>query len=414
MTASTASAYQNTSRRERRRARSCCSKKSKLRERDLRRLALLGRFGRVQELGGVETEHAGEDVVRKGLAPGVVFHHRVVERLARERHLVLGAGELFLDRQHVLVGLEVGVGLGEREQASEHAGERALGLAEALHRRRVARVGRRALRRGHRLIPGLDHRFERLALVLEVALDDFHQVRDQVVAPLELHVDLRERILVPVAQRDQAVVDADGPDGEPDDDDQYDPAANAHACLPLPTITYVFPRCRVARRSCARPNATASARQAAAMAIATSGIERTSMPSERSPVNSHPPAASAPRTATMSITFLALYFSSRPSTVNSTSRAGLEMAKLAVRCSAWKAITTASTGAAASTAKPAAITSGSSASAAPTPKRAISLPVAKNCTARVSRPTARSTAAKMRVRTAGSSDAAATIAACSK
>ena len=56
------------------------------------------------------------------------------------------------------------------------------------------------------------------------------------------------------------------------------------------------------------------------------------------------------------------------------------MAKFAVRCSAWKAITTASTGAAASTAKPAAKTSGSSASAGPTPKRAISLPVATNCT----------------------------------
>ena len=77
------------------------------------------------------------------------------------------------------------------------------------------------------------------------------------------------------------------------------------------------------------------------------------MPSERSAVNSQPPAASAPRTATMSITFFALYFSSRATTVNSTSRAGLEMAKFAVRCSAWKAITTASTGAAASTAKPA-------------------------------------------------------------
>ena len=55
-----------------------------------------------------------------------------------------------------------------------------------------------------------------------------------------------------------------------------------------------------------------------------------------------------------------------------------------------------------------------SASAAPTPKRAISLPVAKNCTASVSRPTARSMAAKMRVRTAGSSEAAATMFACWK
>ena len=148
--------------------------------------------------------------------------------------------------------------------------------------------------------------------------------------------------------------------------------------------------------------------------MALTASERASMPSARSPVTSQPPAASAPRTATMSITFFALYFSSRASTVKSTSRAGLEIAKFAVRCSAWKAITTASTGAAASSANPATNTSGTSASAGPTPKRSMSLPVARNCTASVSSPTERSTVAKMRVRTAGSSEAAATIAACSK
>jgi len=50
----------------------------------------------------------------------------------------------------------------------------------------------------------------------------------------------------------------------------------------------------------------------------------------------------------------------------------------------------------------------------PAPKRWISRPVAKNCTSRVSTPTARSIAAKMRVRTAGSSEAAATMFACWK
>ena len=51
----------------------------------------------------------------------------------------------------------------------------------------------------------------------------------------------------------------------------------------------------------------------------------------------------------MSITFFALYFSSRASTVNSTSRAGFERAKLAVRWIAWKAMTTSSAGVKAST-----------------------------------------------------------------
>ena len=46
-----------------------------------------------------EAEQAGEDVVREGFALGVVLHHRVVERLAGERDLVLGAGELLLQRR---------------------------------------------------------------------------------------------------------------------------------------------------------------------------------------------------------------------------------------------------------------------------------------------------------------------------
>src|SRR5688572_14125088 len=112
MTHSTATPYQRTSQRELRRARSWCSKKSKLREGDLWRLAFFGRLGRLQQLGSVEAQRPGDDVVREGLALGVVFHHRVVERLAREGDLVLGAGELFLQRQHVLVRLEVGIGLG--------------------------------------------------------------------------------------------------------------------------------------------------------------------------------------------------------------------------------------------------------------------------------------------------------------
>ena len=55
----------------------------------------------------------------------------------------------------------------------------------------------------------LDHGFQRFALVLHVGLGRFDQVRDQVVAPLQLHVDLRERVLEAVPQADQLVVDTD-------------------------------------------------------------------------------------------------------------------------------------------------------------------------------------------------------------
>src|SRR5512141_3129885 len=107
----TASRNKATMVRELRRATSWRSKKfmggrEERLELDLRRLAFLGRLRGLQELRGGEAEHAGEDARREGFAPRVVFHHRVVEGLAREGDLVLRAGELLLQRQHVLVRLE--------------------------------------------------------------------------------------------------------------------------------------------------------------------------------------------------------------------------------------------------------------------------------------------------------------------
>ena len=61
------------------------------------------------------------------------------------------------------------------------------------------------------MIAGRDHSFERATLVGHVALGGFHQIRDQVVSPFELHLDLRERVLVAVLERDKLVVDARAP-----------------------------------------------------------------------------------------------------------------------------------------------------------------------------------------------------------
>jgi hypothetical protein len=56
--------------------------------------------------------------------------------------------------------------------------------------------------------------------MFEIALGGFHQVGNEIVSPLQLHIDLGERILEPVAQRNQTVVDPDGP--EADDEDEQD------------------------------------------------------------------------------------------------------------------------------------------------------------------------------------------------
>jgi hypothetical protein len=58
--------------------------------------------------------------------------------------------------------------------------------------------------------------------VLDVSLDGLDQIRDQVIAPRELHVDLGESVLVTVSRADQAVVQRDDkPDGDDGDGKQY-------------------------------------------------------------------------------------------------------------------------------------------------------------------------------------------------
>ncbi len=75
-----------------------------------------------------------------------------------------------------------------------------------------------------------------LALVGGVALDGLDEVRDQVVAPLELDVDLRPGVLDAVPQADEAVVGQDDvqadDDGEHDQDDEDDGHGSLRASDP--------------------------------------------------------------------------------------------------------------------------------------------------------------------------------------
>jgi len=113
--------------------------------------------------------------------------------------------------------------LGEREQASERAGKALLGLHKPFHGFGIAGILGGLLLGLLGLVAGLDDRLEGLTLMPQVALGRFHQVGDQVVAALELHVDLGEGVLEPVAQGHQTVVDGDrGTDDQYDQDNEYD------------------------------------------------------------------------------------------------------------------------------------------------------------------------------------------------
>ena len=172
--------------------------------------AALGRVLDVEELRGREAEHPGEDDVREGLPRRVVLHDRVVVGLPGEGYLVLGRGELLGELHHVLVGLQVRVLLRDDHEPAEGAREAALGGDQALDRARVGRVGGGGLRGGVGDVARLGHVLEGLVLVLQVALGGLDQVRDQVVPALQLDVDLRVRVLEPVPERDERVVDSRG------------------------------------------------------------------------------------------------------------------------------------------------------------------------------------------------------------
>ena len=67
----------------------------------------------------------GEQHGREGLDRVVVGQHGVVVDLARDRELVLGVAQLRLQVEEALVRLQVGVGLGDREQAAERLAQQA-------------------------------------------------------------------------------------------------------------------------------------------------------------------------------------------------------------------------------------------------------------------------------------------------
>ena len=64
------------------------------------------------------------------------------------------------------------------------------------------------------------------ALEVHRALDRVHQVGNQIVAPLELHVDLLPGVGHLVLERDEAVVGADDPQDDDHKDDQQDDRAH--------------------------------------------------------------------------------------------------------------------------------------------------------------------------------------------
>src|SRR5690606_24644278 len=150
--------------------------------------------------------------------------------LSGERDLVLGRRQFLGELHHVLVGLEVGIALLQGEESTQGAREARLSAHEALHCADVPGVRGRPLPGVRGLAARSDDRFEGLALVLHVALRRLHEVRDEVVATLELHVDLRERVLVAVPEPHEGVVQTHHPSDDEQRQDEEDDEGDEECC----------------------------------------------------------------------------------------------------------------------------------------------------------------------------------------
>ena len=66
--------------------------------------------------------------------------------------------------------------------------------------------------------------------MLHVALGDLDEVGDEIVAALELDVDLGECVLEAVAQGDEGIVDAGDPQAEDDNEGEQDAKNDEDGC----------------------------------------------------------------------------------------------------------------------------------------------------------------------------------------
>jgi hypothetical protein len=134
------------------------------------------------EAGDQGVQVADDGVV---VAPGVL-------------NVVLDIDERLLQVEEVLTGLQVGIGLDERDDVADRRGQAALALAAAGDRLSLACARPRG-----------DGAAERLGLVLRVPLDGRDQGWHQVPAPFQLNVDITPGTVGAPAQADELVV---GPD----------------------------------------------------------------------------------------------------------------------------------------------------------------------------------------------------------
>ncbi len=156
----------------------------------------LGRGAKLEVLAWLECEHAGDDVGGELLDLGVQVADHGVVIPPRVLEGILDLIEIRLELREVLNRAQLRIGLGKREERFKRLGEQPFSLGISCWT--LDRHGARA---------GVDHVFKGLALMARVAFDCLHQIGDQVVASLELNVDVRPRIVGLSLEAHEGVID---------------------------------------------------------------------------------------------------------------------------------------------------------------------------------------------------------------
>src|SRR5208337_4585270 len=182
--------------------------RGRIAEADLGRFAL-GGGSDFKEFTLLETQHSRDDVGGELQDFGVEVADDGVVVAAGVLDGILNVGERFLERSEALNGAELRVSLGEGEEAFQRAGQ---------HIFRLGLVG--GAGGGHGAVARVDDGFEGALFVGGITLHGFDEIRDEIVAAFELHIDVRPGVIASDLQPDQAVVHRDAEDHQENEDAQ--------------------------------------------------------------------------------------------------------------------------------------------------------------------------------------------------
>jgi len=173
-------------------------------------------LAKLEEFPRLESECAADDVGRELLNRILeVLHYRIVET-ARRLDFVLGIGEFALEFDEIRIRFQVGITFGNREERLERA-------REHIFRFRVLRDGLRTHRFGARL----GHLLQCARFMGSVAFYRLDKIRNEVVAPLELYINIGPCFLAAVREPDEIIVSPHEPHRD-DCDNPYEDVGGIH------------------------------------------------------------------------------------------------------------------------------------------------------------------------------------------